>query len=189
MGDIAKLVVIMLSFAHFLACGWYAMGLAESNGDNWLDHFGFGGKDMGFRYVISLRWALAQFSGGMDEITPVGFDEHVYAACISVFAFWSCTVFLGVLTSHMTQLYILGNQLNQRLCVMHRFLDAHSISKSLRLRIARNAQHTLRTRLRETPEEALGLMELVSQPLRIELHFEMHYPLLGRHPFFESFRR
>jgi len=125
----------------------------------------------------------------MDEVTPVSLSEHIYAGVVYLTAFWSGTVFLSVLTSHMTQLYILGNQQSQQLNIMRRYLAQHGISKGLVLRVTRNAQHAMKMRQRATPEAAVGLMDLVSEPLRMELHYEMYFPLLGGHPFFSDYMK
>lgn len=186
--DVLKLIMIMLGVGHFLACIWYAIGKSGPEHQNWLVEFGFAEETLDYRYIMSLRWALSQFAGGMDEVTPVSLAEHIYAGSVYLTAFWSGTVFLSILTSHMTQLYILGNQTSQKINGMQRYLRHQGISKALALRITRNAQHALKVRARETPEAAVGLVELVSVPLRIELHFEMYYPMLSRHPFFAAFQ-
>lgn len=185
--DILKLIVIMLGTGHLLACVWYAIGSSGPPGKNWLEEYGFAEEALDYRYVMSLRWALSQFAGGMDEVTPKSMSEHLYAAAVYLTAFWSGTVFLSILTSHMTQLYIMGNQQNQQLNIMRRYLSSNGISKGLALRVTRNAQHAMKMRQRSTPEAAVGLADLVSEPLRIELHFEMYFPLLGNHAFFEEY--
>jgi len=191
--DILKLIIIMLGIGHMLACIWYIIGkeLGPANRVdwNWLDKFEFTNEPLEYRYIMSLRWALSQFAGGMDEVTPVSLAEHIYAGCVYIGAFWSGTVFLSILTSHFTQLYILGNQQSQQLNVMRRYLAQNGISKGLVLRVTRNAQHTMKMRQRATPEAAVGLLDLVSEPLRIELHYEMYYPMLGLHPFFAEYMK
>jgi len=182
--DILKLIVIMLGTGHLIACIWYAIGKAGPPEKNWLDFFGFREESLDYRYMMSLRWALSQFAGGMDEVTPKSLTEHFFGAAVYLTAFWSGTVFLSILTSHMTQLYILGNQQHQQLNIMRRYLSSNGISKGLALRVTRNAQHAMKLRQKSTPESAVGLSELVSEPLRIELHFEMYFPLLGHHTFF-----
>merc|ERR1712050_601518 len=106
-----------------------------------------------------------------------------------VTAFWSGTVFLSILTSHMTQLYMLSNQQSQQLSAMNRYLRQNAISKGLCLRVVRNAQHALMQRKKKTPESEVGIVELVSVPLRTEMHFEMYYPFLAPHPFFDAFNK
>jgi hypothetical protein len=185
--DILKLIVIMLGIGHLLACLWFAIGKAGPANKNWLKEYDFIDETIEYQYIMSLRWALSQFAGGMDEVTPISLAEHCFGAVVFISCFWSGTVFLSILTSHMTQLYILGNQQSQQLNTMRRYLSQNGISKGLALRVTRNAQHAMKMRQRTTPEAAVGLVDLVSEPLRIELHFEMYFPVLGHHPFFAEY--
>merc|ERR1712050_211768 len=123
----------MLSSSHVLACVWHAIGKDGHAERNWLFTFGFMDLDLHYRYIMSLRWALSQFAGGMDEVTPQSFSEHVFSALVYLTAFWSGTVFLSILTSNMTQLYLMGNQTNQQLNIIKRYLTLNGVSKGLAL--------------------------------------------------------
>jgi hypothetical protein len=70
---------------------------------------------------------------------------------------------------------------------MNRYLRQNNISRHLSLRVVRNAQAALRMRRKQVPESAVGIEDLVSLPLRTELHFEMYFPYLSSHPFFDAF--
>eukprot|EP00928_Gymnodinium_smaydae_P033009 TRINITY_DN23762_c0_g2_i1.p1 TRINITY_DN23762_c0_g2~~TRINITY_DN23762_c0_g2_i1.p1 ORF type:complete len:850 (+),score=183.48 TRINITY_DN23762_c0_g2_i1:320-2869(+) len=185
--DIAKLIIAMLGVGHLVACIWYLLGTEGPVDRNWLVEYSFDTESLEYRYIMSMRWALSQFAGGMDEVTPQSIAEHIFSGFIFIAAFWSGNVFLSILTSNMTQLYILGNEKTQQLNVMRKYLNQNGISRNLALRVARNAQHQLKCREKATPESATGLVELVSLPLRIELHFEMYFPTLGNHQFFTDF--
>jgi len=186
--DIVKLMLIMLGSGHFIACIWYQIGNGSGIND-WVSTFGFEDKPIEFKYVMSLRWAISQFAGGMDEVTPQNLDEHLYAMFVFLMAFWSGAVFLSILTSSMTQLYIMGSQATQQLTTLKRYLSQNQISKGLALRVHRNAQHAMAVRQRAMPEDAVGLVDLVSEPLRVELHFEMYSPKLSVHPFLAKYTR
>jgi hypothetical protein len=186
--DIIKLVGVMLGSSHFLGCCWFGIGASFIGKErNWVEKHDFLARPTEDRYIMSYRWALSQFSGGMDEVTPACFWEHIYSAFVFTGCFWGGTVILSILTSHMTQLYIMGNHQQQRLNVTRRYLAQNGVSKSLALRVQRNAQHTMKIQALSAHEAAVGLEELVSVPLRIELHFELHSPLLSGHPFFGKY--
>merc|ERR1712107_454534 len=55
------------------------------------------------------------------------------------------------------------------------------------MRVLRNAQHTVAEIRRNTPESSVELLSLVSEPLRIELHYEMYTPVFNSHPFFQCY--
>lgn len=184
--DILKLMIIMIGAGHLLACMWYAIA-NSTDGHSWLVEYEFKDKGLDMRYVMSLRWAISQFAGGMDEVTPKNLSENIYAIFVYLTAFWSGAVFLSILTSSMTQWYIIGSQQSQQLTVLRRYLSQNGISKKLALRVQRNAQHAMAEQQRAMPEAAVGLITKVSEPLKIELHFEMYAPNLAIHPFFHRY--
>merc|ERR1719450_1057199 len=123
----------------------------------------------------------------MDEVTPKSLGEHVFAVIVYLTAFWSGAVFVSILTSSMTQWYIIGSQQAQQLTVLRRYLSQNGISKKLALRVQRNAKHALAEQQKHMPESAVCLIKQVSEPLRVELHFEMYNPMLSVHPFFARY--
>jgi len=70
---------------------------------------------------------------------------------------------------------------------LHRYLRQNTISNRLSPRIQRNAQFALQEQQLNVPEAKVDLLHLVSEPLRIELHFEIYAPDIQRHPFFEKY--
>jgi len=187
--DVTKLVLMMAAVGHMLGCTWYLVGtFGDSDSEkNWLAYYGYREETLEMRYVMSLRWAMSQFGGGMDEVTPKSFAENIFASLVYVMSFWSGAVFLSILTSSMTQLYLLGSQNAQHLTTLRRYLSQHKISKTLALRVSRNAQHAMLEAQKHLPEAKVQLMGLVSEPLRVEMHSEMYSPVLSVHPFFVKY--
>merc|ERR1712241_246540 len=61
------------------------------------------------------------------------------------------------------------------------------ISKKLVVRLTRNARHVMREKGKNRHEEGLTVMQLITEPLRMELHFEIYSPSLSAHPFFSRY--
>merc|ERR1719163_2053598 len=156
----------MIGFGHIIACLWYAIGNADGGERNWLVVHEYADETIEYRYVMSLRWAVSQFAGGMDEVTPHSLGEHFFAIVVYLCAFWSGAVFLSILTSSMTQWYIVGSQQAQQVVTLRRYLSQNGISKKLALRVQRNAQHSLAEQQRTMPEASVSLIGQVSEPLR-----------------------
>jgi len=186
MDEILKLCLMMCANGHFVGCLWFKVGqLTPEN--NWIVIYGYDEVGVGRQYLMALRWAFAQFSGGMDEIQPRSLIEHLFSAFVFLFAFWCGAVFVSLITSVMTKFFIEGNTNNTLLTDLRNYLEQHKISKNLALRLTRNAQHALWERERRTPEDAVELVRLLSEPLRGELRFEIYAPGLGGHPFFRRY--
>merc|ERR1740130_1183783 len=87
----------------------------------------------------------------------------------------------------MTQWYIIGSQQAQQLTLLRRYLSQNGISKKLALRVQRNAKFSMKEEQKHMPESGVALMKHVSEPLHVELHFEMYNPMLQVHPFFARY--
>lgn len=185
--DVFKLSLFMSGSSHFLACLWYAIAKAEDSDRNWLTQTGYDKMSLESKYLMALRWALAQFAGGMDEVTPYSIAENVYTVFVYLLAFWIGAVFVSILTSSMTNWYIIGSQNSQQLTTLRRYLSQNGISRRLAVRVQRNAHHSLKEQQRTMPEESVSLIGQVSEPLRVEIHFEMYTPVLSLHPFFAHY--
>jgi len=186
--DITKLILAVLAGAHLVACIWYGTAGFDTDGAdvNWVVHFGYHTKSLSRKYIMCLRWALSQFSGGMDEIVPTSLAEHVFAAFTFTIAYWSGNVIVSLLTSNMTRCFMASNHQTQQLVLIRQYLLRCGVSKHLSLRVHRNAQHTIKHKTRVSESE-IGLESLVSFPLRVELHFEMYAPHLACHPWFNRY--
>jgi len=193
--DILKILVIIIGTAHIIACVFWAIG---NTGDerSWVADGGYdaAGLDnlpssswLEYRYTTSLHWSLLQFGGGTDEIIPQTPGERWFAIIVFLMAYMMAAVFISKLTSSMTQLAMLTNQQSKNLSVLRRYLSQIHVSRKLALRVQRNAQHALLEQTRSTPEKAVELLNLVSEPLRVELHFEMYSASMNVHPLFKTY--
>jgi CRP-like cAMP-binding protein len=183
--DIFKILIIVVGLAHFIACLWYGLGISENLG--WVEESGFTRKSLGIRYAMSLHWSIAQFAGGMDEVTPASLNERVFAICMFILAFIISGVFVSSITSSMTQLNIIGSHQTQHLSILRRYLHQNGIPNKLAMRVQRNAQYAVTEQQRMLPEQSVKYLQMVSEPLRVEIHLEMYAPIFMIHPFFETY--
>jgi hypothetical protein len=84
---------------------------------------------------------------------------------------------------------MLGSRDKRSLSVLQKYLHHNGISQALRMRVLRNAQHALTEQARQTPEQQVELLNLVSEPLRAEIRFEIYCPFLSLHPFFRYYAK
>lgn len=79
---------------------------------------------------------------------------------------------------------ILAGKRSLQLSALNRYLQDHGISQRLSMMVERNALHALAEQKMRVPEDSIELLQLVSENLRSELHFEVFSPVLLAHPFF-----
>mmetsp|Transcript_54817 Transcript_54817/g.123427 ORF Transcript_54817/g.123427 Transcript_54817/m.123427 type:complete len:369 (-) Transcript_54817:11-1117(-) len=156
--------------------------------DTWLNHAGKEAVDIGHWYAICFHWSLAQFSGlGFDEFYAYTIGERIFAIIVTFIAFAIASAVVSSLTSTLTRLHILASTFEKQVSTLRRYLKENEISTDLSLRVQRNAQHRLKEQQHLTDERDVKLLELVSDPLRAELHFELYEPVLAAHHFMRRY--
>jgi len=183
-----KIVGLVLGVAHLLACFWYGASQIEGNGEsNWVSKDGFDDVSLFERYAMSFHWSLSQFVGGMDIVRPHNIWERTFAILVVLLTFVISAGVVSSITSSMTRLQFIAGNRSAQLSSLRRYLMDHRISRKLMMRIQRNAEHAMIEKQRNLPEGQVELLQLISEPLRVELHFEEHSPILSFHPFFELY--
>lgn len=177
-----KLAALILAIAHVIACIWWGIGKRSDTGtwaEDWLKNY----PAVEDRYLVSMHWTLSQFSGGMDEIKIRGVEERFFVVVFWVIAFMCAAIVGSSLTSSMVQAHIIGGSQARQLATLRKFLNQNSISKNLSLRVQRSAKHAISGDL---SPDAVDLLGVVSEQLKLEMHFEMYSELFRCHPFFEQ---
>merc|ERR1719393_1132116 len=112
----------MISSAHIIACLWFAIGTSSNREGTWVRHFSVDEAGVGAQYLISLHWALSQFTGGMDELRPVNPLERTYVMFIWLVAFLASSIIISTLTSDLTQMHIVGGNVARQMAPLRKYL-------------------------------------------------------------------
>jgi len=177
-----QLVLVMFGLAHIVACCWWGVGKSAGR-DTWSSSYQGTDVSVSSRYLISLHWALSQFSGGMEEVRPKTAVERLFAVVIWTYSFFFATIVVSILTSCLVQAHIIGGSQARQLSTLRKYLKQNSISKTLSLRVQSSAQYAISGDLRPDVVDLLGV---VSDQLRLEMNFEMYSELIRCHPFFNQ---
>eukprot|EP00931_Biecheleriopsis_adriatica_P049681 TRINITY_DN28742_c0_g1_i1.p1 TRINITY_DN28742_c0_g1~~TRINITY_DN28742_c0_g1_i1.p1 ORF type:complete len:846 (-),score=139.37 TRINITY_DN28742_c0_g1_i1:52-2589(-) len=170
----------VLGVLHLVACGWLFLGRRESG---WVATHGLQGQDLE-QCALAYHWAMAQIYGTMD-LAPSDVVERLFAVSALLISFLVATAFVSSVTSSITRLHILTGQQGAHQRILRKYLQCQGISAPLAARVQQNAKNAVAEQQRNIPEMDVELLKLVSEPLRIHLHLEMHSPLLQAHPLFE----
>jgi len=176
---VVKMIVFVVSFSHIIACVWW--GIGKRSGPTWAKLWLE--DEVPAQYLVSLHWTLSQFSGGMDEVRPAAAIERFFAVMLWIIAFTSGAIVVSVLTSSLVQAHIIGGSQARQLATLRKYLVQNSISKNLSLRVQRSAKHAISGDL---SPDAVDLLGVVSEQLRLEMHFEMYSELFRSHRFFDQ---
>lgn len=185
--EMIQIVCINLIVAHLVACVWWGIADRDSK-DTWVQFYRYKDSSFAEQYGVSLHWSISQFTGGMDEVVAQNVAERYFAIGVFLLCFIQASLFLSELTSAMTHLHIISNKQSRQTQQLRRFLHQNGISGKTALRIQRNAQHALAEQERFMPELDVELLKMVSEPMRLELHFEMYREVFNTHLFFGRYR-
>ena len=97
--SILKLFTKMLFFAHLTACLWYYIGSSGFNIEsNWLEAKTLNDKDIFFKYLVSLYWAITTISTtGYGDITAQNEAEFVFCLFVMIMG----SIFFGYSLTYM----------------------------------------------------------------------------------------
>jgi len=187
--ELSKPLFAVLGWSHFTACLWYGLGAygREAAMPNWIDDTQIHDRSFAYTYLTSAHWAISQFTGGMDEVKPLNAEERLYAIATYMCGFVVSAAFASILTSSMTRLHLLANGQSQQLSLLRRYLLQNKIPRKLCVRIQRNANMAMQAQ--HIPDSMVTLLQTVSRPLQVELHREMHFPVLDGHAFFCTYEK
>jgi len=185
--SMVKLLCLIVGLMHFIACFWWGIGTSAPSTSTWVGQSGISEENFAYKYATSFHWSLTQFTGTM-ELNPVNLVERAFAILVLLFAFVVSAAFISSITSSMTRLQMITGNKSEMFAALRIFLEENKISRRLTARLERNAHHAYQEFERSTPETEIELLKLVSEPLRVELHYELYNKPLSVNPFFQQYQ-
>jgi hypothetical protein len=183
---IIRMMIFLIMVTHIMACCWYGIG-NSTEGNTWVVAYGLEGTSTAYAYSTSFHWALTQFTGSMD-VQPENSAERFFAVLTLTFGFLLSAMVVSNITSSLTRLQIVSARSSTQVAMLNRYLHDNGISTKVALRVQRNATYALAQEKKNTPESSIELLELVSEPLRVELHYEIYGPILTWYGFFRCYK-
>eukprot|EP00927_Polykrikos_kofoidii_P035122 TRINITY_DN29692_c0_g1_i1.p1 TRINITY_DN29692_c0_g1~~TRINITY_DN29692_c0_g1_i1.p1 ORF type:complete len:949 (-),score=102.17 TRINITY_DN29692_c0_g1_i1:51-2729(-) len=182
---IVKISLMFMGLDHIIACLWLGVGTFAS-GRTWVKSNGLGAESFLYTYVTAVHWATTNFVGSM-EVGPQNIYERVFAVIVLCNCFIVSAAFVSRVTASMTRLQILAGSNESHFAVLRQYLRYRNVSKGLARRVVRSATHAVKLQAVNTSERDVELLALISEPLRVEVHFEIYAPVLTLHPFFQHY--
>jgi len=187
--SILEYVILFLGLTHLIACAWYGVGTLGGNvSSSWVKSLRLQDEPLGERYAWAIHCALALYSGG-EVVMPMNIGERAFMIVALALTFMISVWIVSSITTSMTRLQIIAGERSAQFSALSRYLSDNSISRQLVAKVQRNAQHAVQEQKRNAPEGSIELLALVSEPLRVELRFELNSPALSSHPFFGCFMK
>lgn len=188
---IAKLLAFLLLFCHCIGCCWYYIGTTDGlRGDHaWVDEFpkllGDGDDDLSifYRYVISLRWTVCQFTPSASPFRPQNLLEEMFNVALIFGGLVIFSSFVGSVTTTLTAMRVRAEERTRQNVLFKRYVDDNHISPALARRISHFAKEHHRHSVR-TIEKDISFTKSLPESLLLEMRAQVFAPVLCQHPFF-----
>eukprot|EP00928_Gymnodinium_smaydae_P040459 TRINITY_DN27440_c0_g1_i1.p2 TRINITY_DN27440_c0_g1~~TRINITY_DN27440_c0_g1_i1.p2 ORF type:complete len:392 (+),score=102.95 TRINITY_DN27440_c0_g1_i1:494-1669(+) len=179
-----EIVIGLVAAAHLTACLWYGIGSSDGNG--WVEKYGYDLRSTLAAYSVSMHWSLTQVTGGQ-YVHPQTDNEHLFSVFACLVGFLASAHVVSNFTSLLTRFQFLKAKSGRQMNMLHRWLIDNKISSKLATRVMRNAQHVVDEARRMPSESSVELLKEVSAALRADLHYEINSVALVSHPFFKLY--
>ncbi|CAE8625967.1 unnamed protein product [Polarella glacialis] len=177
---IASQLCGILCINHLIACAWYQLGKVGVPG--WVEVYRADASTPAALYWMALHWSLTQFTPATMHVQPQNLPERVFAVFVLIFALVAFSSVISSISQLITQMRNLQKTELMQLAQLDGYLQTSKISLDLSVRIRRHCERST------TKKSQVQLRDIqLSVPLEIELHFELHQPVLSKHPFFLVF--
>eukprot|EP00928_Gymnodinium_smaydae_P045276 TRINITY_DN30203_c0_g1_i1.p1 TRINITY_DN30203_c0_g1~~TRINITY_DN30203_c0_g1_i1.p1 ORF type:complete len:867 (-),score=236.05 TRINITY_DN30203_c0_g1_i1:158-2758(-) len=182
-----KWVIAVGLSCHLLACAWYGVGQLSSKyyQRHWIAELesSFPDASLLHRYLLSVHWSFAQFTGASSPFNPVNTIEEAFSVLLLFCGLVIFSAFLGSVTGTITfaMKKIEARETdNQR---FRRYIVLNNVSWHLGNQISHfiDMQKRAEGRVVERDVSALGSLP---RSILIELRCEVMAPVLVRHGLF-----
>lgn len=182
---IGKLTMLFIALVHLVACGFYSVtGLFDDAAESWSDFVP--NRRTSDLYAMAFHSAVAAVGGaGQYGIDCVSIYERVYMNVVLIGSFVISAAFVSMITARLTRMEMYAQKHDEDFAVLRHYLNRQcDLPVALVMRAMRSARHALSMLEKNTAEKDIRLLQIISEPLRMEIHYNMYMPVLCSHPFF-----
>jgi len=188
-GDMARLIVIIVWINHIMSCTWFYIGRVTvgDTGTSWLndpirdENSPFYSDTLPlFQYTTAFHWAITQMTPGSMQVFPRNSLERLFNIFALVFGMIFFSSLISSLSATMVNFRMKSTQTANQMAELRRFLRQADISNKLSLSVQKQANERLMEvkPLMVTDVKALGVL---SADVRSELQCQ---PYLMRNGFY-----
>lgn len=185
---IFQMLVLILLTNHMIACVWYGLTTAEPDAtDTWVAQNGLQNASPAYLYATSMHWSLTQFTPASMRITPANLRERVFNLVVIVMGMVLFSSFVSRITNTMNFLRAIDFENTKQFVKLQAYFRKHGLSTSLCVRIRGHLDAFLAEKRKDIKEKDIALLQHLSEPLRVELHYETFLPKVRHHPFLKAY--
>ncbi|CAL1133029.1 unnamed protein product [Cladocopium goreaui] len=191
-GDMARLVVIILWINHVMSCTWFYVGRITTGdtGTSWLDDtitdenspLYYDTIPL-FQYTTAFHWAITQMTPGSMQVFPRNSFERLFNIFALVFGMFFFSSLISSLSATMVNFRMKSTQTANQMSELRRFLRQSKISSKLSVGLQKEALERL-MEVKPLMVTDVKALKLLSADLQKELQYELCLPYLMRSGFY-----
>lgn len=185
--NIFKMMLLLFTVNHVIACGWYALADAnrsDASINTWTKEWQMQDFPWEHLYLVSLHWSLTQFTPAGMDVTPTNEVERGFTIGVVVFALVGFAYVVGSITASLAQLRTMSEEASKDFWQMRRFLNQNSVDHNLAARIQRFVEYTYSRQQKTMSINQVKVLSLLSKQLMEELQCAINLPHMKVHPLF-----
>jgi len=185
--NIFKMMLLLFTVNHVIACGWYALADANRSDagiNTWTKEWQMQDFPWEHLYLVSLHWSLTQFTPAGMDVTPTNEVERGFTIGVVVFALVGFAYVVGSITASLAQLRTMSEEASKDFWQMRRFLNQNSVDHNLAARIQRFVEYTYSRQQKTMSINQVKVLSLLSKQLMEELQCAINLPHMKVHPLF-----
>jgi len=188
---VAMLMIAILFFNHLCAGIWYFIGdLHMQDGDyNWIQAGDVADRTLGYRYIASLNWSLSNFGFGQASLQPQNDAEGIFAICLLMLGISSFVTISSQVTTMVQKMEQSKDEAHKQLWLLRRFFRQKAVPRGVAFKTLRYIEHKLARQEEFVQEAQLDVLLLLSDNLKFELTYSVHYRPIRGHPLFDACER
>jgi len=182
--SLGVLVLGIVIFNHYFACGWYFVGKeGQRYGyENWLVEHGVFNTGFRYEYSTSLHWSMTQFTPAAMEVHAWNSAERVYAICTILFAMITFSSFVSSITAAMNHLRKLKADSVHQEALLQRYFVEQKVTAQLSNRVLKFLRKAYFEHNRCSRLADFKVLEMLPLSLRYQLCEEIFAPVVCRIP-------
>jgi len=191
--SIFKMVVGVATLNHFIACGWYGVGILDLRNigveHTWVQALERNSGEpltIGYRYTTSLHWSLTQFTPASMEVVPKNYIERIFSIAVILIALVMFSSFVSSITGAMTHLRGLQAAQRRQADNVMTYINNNKLSMELGNRVHAFVKQHQRMAKGRVHEGDIPAFRFLPEQLRFQMRCEMFTPTLMLHPLFRE---
>ena len=174
------LSALMMTIAHWAACGFYYMSQSSDSVNSWIVTFQMENSEQVDQYVTALYWAVTTLTTtGYGDIVPITTYERIYGIVIMVMSAGVFSYFIGKIGTVIAMIESDSSEQKELVMDVSRYLKATDVPNDITSRALRYLDYVWETRTRRKVLDK-SIFTHFSEPLKNEISEHIFGKVLTR---------